>query len=124
MIVFSLRLPLILFLLIGGVWISPDHVMAAETIPYAEIDRVLSGGRVTTTACNQIRTTLYRARLDLFYFYQIEYPNETGNAEPNLVGIETAIASEIAEVLDLCDEADRPMYAVQLSEGHQLTSGT
>ena len=84
-------------------------------------------GTITTTECSNIRTIAsFQARLDMFYLYKIEYENNhngNGDTEPDLPGIERALATALATALDRCDDQKRPAYAIQLSatQGHELT---
>lgn len=76
---------------------------------------------ISTTACNTVRRSGFQARLDLYYFYLIEYTNTT---VLDLPMIDKAIALSIVQVLKECDVADRPKYAVVVSpNGHQLSQG-
>ena len=76
---------------------------------------------ITTTACNNIRFDGFQARLDMFYFYFVEYKDT--NVELDLVGIENALAISIASALDDCDERNRPVYALEISSRHILSEG-
>jgi len=76
---------------------------------------------ITTTACNNIRFDSFQARLDLFYFYFIEYRDMSIDLDLN--GIENALAISIASALDECDDRNRPVYALEISSRHMFSEG-
>lgn len=90
-------------------------------------DRELAQGDiVTTAACTNIRIEKYPARLDLYYFYTVEYTSESNGAAVDLTGIESAIAHSVASALSECSEHGWPLFAVEIpSVGHAIAgSGT
>ena len=114
-----------------------------STLPPRGVDMSLWGGAwhkrralvgtITTTECPSVRTSdSFRARLDLMYLYQVEYTTDlfdssssSTNEEPDLPGIERAVAMALASALDQCDAQGRPAYAIQISatQGHEVTPG-
>jgi hypothetical protein len=75
---------------------------------------------ITTTACD-VRVGGYQARLDMFYFYKVEYKDESSL---DLPGLERALATSVASSLNECDKNMKPYYAVQLSSpSHELSIG-
>lgn len=80
------------------------------------------GDILTTTACN-VRQDAYHARLDMYYFYLIEYNTDDADLV-NLDGIESAIAHALASALSSCDDQHQPLFAVQFSAaGHAFSQG-
>ena len=76
---------------------------------------------LTSTACPSLRWAVYPARLDLFYFYLIEFANTT---TPDLSGIERAIASALIDTFRGCNAYGEPVHGVQLNkQGHRFSSG-
>ena len=76
---------------------------------------------LTSTACPSLRWAVYPARLDLFYFYLIEFDNTT---TPDLAGIQRAIASGLIDNFRGCNAYGEPVHGVQLNnEGHRYSSG-
>lgn len=76
---------------------------------------------LTSTDCPSLRWAVYPARLDLFYFYLIEFANTT---TPDLPGIERAIASGLMDSFQGCNAYGEPVHGVQLNEqGHRYSSG-
>lgn len=76
---------------------------------------------ISTADCNTIRVEPFPVRLDMYYFYLLEY-NDTSVL--NLYGVDQTIGAAIIEVLNECDGQGMPMYAVQLSPNdHQLAGG-
>jgi hypothetical protein len=81
------------------------------------------GLTVSTTNCIGLRTEAYKYRLGLVYDYLIEYApqNSTGEAEPDLKGIENAVAYFVASTFNECnDQDDSPLYAVALVSRHAV----
>lgn len=77
---------------------------------------------LTSTACPSLRWAIFPARLDLFYFYLIEFDNITA---PDLLGIERAIASGLMDTFQGCNAYGEPVHGVQLNErGHRYSSGS
>lgn len=64
---------------------------------------------ITTTSC-KVREETFQARLELLYYYKVEYIESL-----DLVGIERALATSIASALNYCDENMEPLYAVELT---------
>lgn len=80
---------------------------------------------LTSTACPSLRWGVYPARLDLFYFYLIEFDKNT-TTTPDLQGIEQAIAVRLVDTLAYkgCNAYGEPVLAVELNEnGHRYSSG-
>jgi len=76
---------------------------------------------ISTADCNAIRVEPFPVRLDMYYFYLLEY-NDTSAL--NLYGVDQTIGAAIIDVLNGCDGQGMPMYAVQLSPSdHQLAGG-
>jgi hypothetical protein len=76
---------------------------------------------LTSTACPSLRWATYPARLDLFYFYFVEFPRYS---LPDLAGVERAIAVGLTEVLEGCNAYGEPLHAVQLNDdGHRYSAG-
>jgi hypothetical protein len=76
---------------------------------------------LTSTACPSLRWATYPARLDLFYFYLVEFPQYN---PPDLAGVERAIAVGLTKVLEGCNAYGEPLHAVQLNEdGHRYSAG-
>jgi hypothetical protein len=74
---------------------------------------------ITTTACS-IRLGGYEARLELDYFYKVEYVMEP----LNLFQLERSIAASVASALKSCDENNMPIYAVEVNlPSHELIDG-
>jgi hypothetical protein len=67
---------------------------------------------LSTTTCQSIRLERYKARLDIFYFYVIEW---YGDSYLDLGGIDNGISAGIVDILSDCDPFGRPKYAVDLS---------
>lgn len=74
---------------------------------------------IATTACD-VRTGEYSARLDVFFFYKVEYES----AELDLVGIERAIATSLASSLSDCDDNMKPIYAIELNTPSHEAAGS
>jgi hypothetical protein len=80
---------------------------------------ILTSETIVTTECD-IRVGRYSARLDLFYFYRVEYEN---GSNLDLVGIERALAASIAMFLRDCDKSRKPIYAIELNlPSHEITN--
>jgi len=77
---------------------------------------------ITTADCNNIRLgSDYHARLDLYFFYLIEYKTD---ADLNLRGIGKAIVTELTKELNQCDDLGRPKFAVTIApSAHALVEG-
>jgi hypothetical protein len=74
---------------------------------------------IATTACD-VRLSGYEARLDLYFFYKVEYTSEP----LNLLLLERALATSLATVLNNCDENNMPMYAIELTiPSHEPVDG-
>lgn len=85
------------------------------------LQRRLSNDLVVTTSCSSIRLETYRARLDVTYFYAIEYPVGT---DIDLSSFGRAIGNSLASVLGECDERGRPVHAIMLDKhGHVFVTG-
>ena len=117
---------LLLFSLLA--WVVPRGVASVESEnTKIETPSRLLDTTLTTTSCSRIRTGRYKARLELFYFYLVEYESDEGNstAKPDLSGIELAIATALAAELGSCDQLGRPLFAIPLSDGddHKFTTG-
>ena len=77
---------------------------------------------LTSMACPSLRWTVYPARLDLFYFYRIEFDNTT---TPDLPGMERAIGIALLDTFQGCNAYGEPVHAVQLSENfHRYSPGS
>ena len=64
---------------------------------------------------------MYPARLDMFYFYRIEFGNTT---VPDLEGIQRAIALGLIDSFEGCNAYGEPVHAVRLKEGsHRYSMG-
>ena len=74
---------------------------------------------VTTTGCARLRTENFRARMDLFYFYQVEFEGE----KLDLVGLEKSIAVALSESLTDCNIVGEPDYAIEISGDHAFSQG-
>ena len=74
---------------------------------------------VVTTLCSNFRPEPYPARLDIFYFYLIEYQEGTSI---QLSKLSAAIAQSIATALHDCDEQGRPQFAVELDHEEHVYS--
>ena len=72
---------------------------------------------VVTTSCSNFRSEPYPARLDIFYFYLIEYQEGT---RIQLSKLNAAIAHSIATALHDCDEQGRPLFAVKLDQDEHV----
>lgn len=86
-------------------------------------ENVAGAERLTSTGCPSLRWGVYPARLDLFYFYLVEFDNTT---TPDLQGIERAIAVGLVDTLSYkgCNVYGEPVMAVELTEdGHRYSSG-
>jgi len=76
---------------------------------------------ISTADCNNVRVNSYHARLDLYYFYLLEFED---GAELNLRSVGKAIATELVKVLNECDQTDRPKFAVALHpSAHVFSEG-
>jgi hypothetical protein len=74
---------------------------------------------IATTTCD-VRLSGYEARLDLYFFYKVEYML----APLNLFLLERALATSVASVLNNCDENNMPIYAVELTmPSHEPVDG-
>ena len=77
---------------------------------------------LTSLDCPSLRFSLYPARLELFYFYLVEFANTTS---PDLPGIERAIAIGLLDSFDGCNAYGEPLHAVRLNDdGHRYSSGS
>ena len=82
---------------------------------------VVRAETLTSTACPSLRWATFPARLDLFYFYLVEFDNTT---TPDLAGVERAIASGLMDHFQGCNAYGEPVHGVQLNEhGHRYSSG-
>jgi hypothetical protein len=106
----SSRLSLSLFLYLGmldvNVGFIPNLWQSRET---SEI--------VSTSSC-EVRIRRYEARLNIHYFYKIEYEEEP----LDLLGLEKTLATSIASALNECDENMEPVYAVELNAPSHVRS--
>jgi len=76
---------------------------------------------LTSAACPSLRWAAYPARLDLFYFYLVEFPNTT---TPDLYGIERAIALGLLDTFQGCNAYGEPVHAVKINDrGHRYSVG-
>ena len=96
--------------------IGPSRLRGTTTATASTDDsnnRLLSSSTtITTTACPSIRTQELRARLDVFYYYLVEFAED---ATADLAGVERAIANQLASALNECDEEKKhALYAVQV----------
>ena len=72
---------------------------------------------ISTSDCSLIRHESYKARLDIFYLFMIEW--RTG-ADLDVDGVQRAIANDLVETLSECDSLGRPKFAVQISKGIEV----
>ena len=80
--------------------------------------RLLTGPTISTTKCNAIRTESYKAELQLFYTYSVEFGPGSSR---KLDGMEEAIAYIVAQALDSCDIMGRPIYQVKTTTPHKVS---
>jgi hypothetical protein len=100
------------------VWILILSVMGCDGLLRGP-SRLLSTETISTAQCPNIRRQSFPARLDLYYYYRIEY--YSSNTLLNLQAFDRAIGAAIIDVFKDCDEQEQPMYAVQISpNGHEL----
>lgn len=77
---------------------------------------------ISTAECNQVRASNYRARLDLYFFYLIEYEDDGTDIDLQSIGM--AIATELIKDLKDCDDLERPKFAVTtIPSAHVLSNG-
>jgi len=76
---------------------------------------------ISTADCNNVRVATYNARLDLYFFYLLEY-EERMEADLDLLSINRAIATEITKILNECDDWGRPKYALSLNPSAHMPS--
>lgn len=77
--------------------------------------RALEATIATTFSCREIRVEPFRAKLELEYYYLVEF---LGDGPHSLAGVQTALQHAVVGALSGCDEADRPMFAVSLGPSH------
>jgi hypothetical protein len=91
--------------------------------------------QLTSTSCPSLRWAPFPARLDLYYFYLIEFveeekdvpsSSETTTPTPDLDGIARAIAVGLLDTFQGCNAFGEPVHGVQLvQDAHRYsTSGT
>jgi len=73
---------------------------------------------LATTKCDAIRQDTYLAELQLSYSYEAEFA--AGHSR-SLVGLKDALVDAVVEVLDDCDEEDRPVFQVRTNGIHQFS---
>mmetsp|Transcript_13562 Transcript_13562/g.23082 ORF Transcript_13562/g.23082 Transcript_13562/m.23082 type:complete len:98 (-) Transcript_13562:553-846(-) len=84
--------------------------------------RKLEGNAATTFACRQVRVAPFRAKLELEYYYLVEF---FGDGPHSLEGIQSAVQQAVVASLNTCDEQDQPSYAVAFGPSHSFaTDGT
>lgn len=106
----TMRLLLLLLLLLGFL---TNSVLALRR------PRLLQE-TLSTTKCDNVRRSAFPARLDLYYFYLIEFEQDD---VIDLKKIDRAIASSLVQVFKDCDEEDQPKYAIFLNpKGHEFQS--
>lgn len=88
------------------------------SLPVVSRDRALQGTAVTTSACDNIRTQRFPAKLELVYFYVLETTN--GPLE-DLSGIQNAILRAVLEALQRCDGNGFPEFALDLATKHEYS---
>lgn len=74
---------------------------------------------VTTIECGMIHESPYRGKLTLNYEYQVDTFQDVLLDIP---AIEDALVQAVVAYLNMCDYKDRPMYAVQLTDSHAVSS--
>ena len=72
---------------------------------------------ISTSDCSVIRHESYKARLDIFYLFMIEWKTE---ADLDIDGVQQMIAEGLVDSLSECDSLGRPRYAVQISKGIEV----
>ena len=81
----------------------------------------VSAETLTSTTCPSLRWAPYPARLDLYYFYLIEFRNDT---TPDLDGIARALAVNLIDTFHGCNAFGVPVHGVQLERySHRYSSG-
>jgi len=117
----------VLLVLVLGGRVCYGASVRAVVAPKPESRALLwNGETLSTTECNNVRRRSYQARLDISYFYLLEFvvdQNETiEDASLDFAGIDRAVAASLAIALDTCDDDDRPKYAIALSPAaHELS---
>lgn len=74
---------------------------------------------LTTLACPNLRTEPFRYRLDLFYFYRVEY----NSTDVDLHAVEQGLATRLTNELSSCDVNGQAEFGVMLTGGHRLSEG-
>lgn len=72
----------------------------------------------TTSSCNYMREETFRGRIDLHYFYMVQFKGDIF-----LEDIERVIALTLASALDSCDPQGYPSFGVEASHRHVPASG-
>jgi hypothetical protein len=94
-----------------------DHVFESSPTTGRELADI---PKVTTTACSMIRTEPFLSKLEMLYYYIVEFATDPQESV-SLGGVEDAIRQELVKELNTCDDLGRPMFAVALDEPHEIS---
>lgn len=73
---------------------------------------------VTTIECGQLHDEPYKGRLTLQYKYRVD---TFSGVLLDVPAIEDALVQAVAAWLNTCDHKDRPHFAVELTDSHEVS---